>query len=81
MIYVDTIGHMITDGILDELHIFAKEIGLKREWFQDKGWYSHYDLTTKNKINQAVKNGAQLINPKQIIKILKEAEFNQDNIK
>ena len=28
-----------------ELHVFARELGLKREWFQYHNWLSHYDLT------------------------------------
>jgi hypothetical protein len=34
--------HMYADT-LDELHAFAKSIGLKRAWFQDKR-LPHYDL-------------------------------------
>ena len=35
--------HMFADSI-DELHAFAKQIGLKRGWFQDER-HPHYDLT------------------------------------
>ena len=42
MIYTDGV-HLITDGDLEELHSFARLLGLKREWFQDKR-HPHYDL-------------------------------------
>lgn len=34
----------LTADTLEELHAFAKRIGMKREWFQD-GRVPHYDLT------------------------------------
>ncbi len=37
--------HLFTDGTLDELHAFAKRLGLKRGWFQDHRIAHHYDLT------------------------------------
>jgi hypothetical protein len=36
--------HMVADTV-HELHEFALELGLKREWFQDQGAYPHYDIT------------------------------------
>jgi hypothetical protein len=37
--------HMMTDSDdLSELHAMAAAIGLKREWFQDKPRFPHYDL-------------------------------------
>jgi hypothetical protein len=37
--------HLATDsGDLDELHDFARRIGLRRSWFQDHRTVSHYDL-------------------------------------
>lgn len=57
MIYVDALCdygwrlgpscHMTADT-LDELHAFAKRIGLRREWFQDKR-LPHYDLTASRR--------------------------------
>ena len=29
----------------DELHKFARKLGLRREWFQPHDWLPHYDLT------------------------------------
>lgn len=48
--------HLICDGDLEELHKFAKSIGLRREWFQASS-VPHYDLTP-GKRAQAVKKGA-----------------------
>ncbi len=44
----DTWCHMTTDGLVAELHAFAKRIGLRRAWFQPHRRLpslSHYDLT------------------------------------
>lgn len=48
--------HMYADT-LEELHHMAQEIGLRREWFQDKQQLQHYDLTM-GKRAQAVGRGA-----------------------
>ena len=37
-------GHLVSDSSLEELHQFAAELGLRREWFQMKS-IPHYDLT------------------------------------
>lgn len=37
--------HLVADT-LEELHSFARQLGLKRSWFQDKTRYPHYDVTT-----------------------------------
>jgi hypothetical protein len=47
--------HMYSDS-LEELHAFAKKIGLKREWFQDKR-VPHYDLNASRHA-AAIKKGA-----------------------
>lgn len=47
--------HMITDNV-EELHVFAKRIGLRREWFQPLSW-PHYDLAPTVRI-KAVAFGA-----------------------
>ncbi len=48
--------HMYADS-LEELHDFAKKLGLKRSWFQETKLLNHYDLVlSKRKL--AVKLGA-----------------------
>ena len=71
MIYVDEQGHLITDGFIEELHRFAQKLGFKRSWFQDKAKYPHYDCTTPNAIRRAVAAGAQLIDARETVKILR----------
>ena len=61
MMYIDTLAtfapvhghtawaHMGTDDRspqgLDALHTFARRLGLKRAWFQDKILHPHFDIT------------------------------------
>jgi len=72
MIYVDEKGHLVTDGHENELHVFARSIGLRREWFQDKPERPHYDLTTTRSRNRALKAGALLVTgPRAIVKVLR----------
>lgn len=55
---------------LDALHSMAEKIGMKREWFQDKGTDSltpHYDIS-KGKKKLAIQLGAVEINDREIIK-------------
>lgn len=49
--------HLVADS-LDELHGFATELGLKRQWFQAKASYPHYDVT-KSVRTKALKLGAR----------------------
>lgn len=78
MIFLDNIGHLISDRCLDELHLFANRIGLKREWFQDKPSQPHYDLTTNRMRFKAETAGAVMTDTRTIIKMLKEAPYNQE---
>lgn len=56
-------GHLFgTD--LDELHKFAKSIGLRREWYQGKG-FPHYDLTASKRA-LAIQGGATHLEPGMI---------------
>jgi len=53
-------SHMWTDGDLKELHDFAKKIGLKRSWFQNKRSFPHYDIVP-SKRELAIQKGAKEI--------------------
>lgn len=66
MILTDKSGHLVSDESLNELHAFAKSIGLRREWFQDKR-IPHYDLTTARMRTKAVNSGAVLVSSKEIV--------------
>lgn len=66
MVYTDGV-HLVADT-LDELHWFAKEIGLKREWFQDHR-HKHYDMTTQAKVRRALLRGAKMVSSQMIVEI------------
>lgn len=57
----DLWGHLTSDGGLEELHVFAQSIGLKREWFQDPVEdgisHPHYDVNVSKRA-LAVERGA-----------------------
>ncbi len=38
--------HLVADSI-EELHEFAEQLGLRREWFQHSASYPHYDVTVE----------------------------------
>lgn len=38
--------HLVADS-LQELHEFAKQLGLRRSWFQHSASYPHYDVTVE----------------------------------
>lgn len=53
---------------MNELHLFARGIGLRREYFQNKPTFPHYDLTPFKR-NLAILRGAK---QKHIIDFLRE---------
>ena len=70
--------HMATDGPIEELHAFARKIGMRQSWFQDHRRVPHYDLTPARRA-EAVKLGAKEVKTMDIItmcgiKIKKEDE-------
>lgn len=73
-IYTDGV-HLVSDASLDELHAFARRMGLKLEWFQDKAkgtpmYHPHYDLTTKRASLRAEANGAAAVSPRELVKAM-----------
>ncbi len=79
MLYYDQIGHLISDTSLEELHSFARMVGLKRVWFQKEGTrQAHYDLTTERMKKKARALGAVRISPKELVKILLKAPYNTE---
>lgn len=69
-VYIDSIGHIAADS-LDELHAFARRLGLKPEWFQNKGALSHYDATTAWRRQRAVAMGAKQVQRKEMPAIVR----------
>ena len=65
MIYTDG-THLISSKSVEELHLFGKKVGLKREWFQEKK-IPHYDITTKRMLNKCLKAGAIKVSAKSIV--------------
>jgi len=53
---------------IDELHLFARGIGIKREYFQNKIQFPHYDLTPAKR-TIAILRGAKQV---YLINFLKE---------
>jgi hypothetical protein len=48
-------SHLVADSA-EELHLAATELGLRREWAQDKGRTLHYDLPDELRA-QAIEQG------------------------
>lgn len=67
--------HLLADT-LDELHVMAQSIGLKREWFQDKRSGKHYDLVPSKRA-AAVAAGAIELDDIAFIAKLKELRGKQ----
>lgn len=60
--------HMIADT-LDELHAMARDIGMKREWFQP-GSTPHYDVCLMRR-ERAVQAGAIEVGRREIVEIIR----------
>ena len=59
MIYLDNWGHLFSDESWQELYDFAvKKLKLKPEWNHYSRYFLHFDLTTKNKNEMALRLGA-----------------------
>jgi hypothetical protein len=78
-ILVDTAGiphrgriwyHLVSDTDIEELHRFARRLGLKREWFQTDGDLPHYDIV-ETKRALAVKLGARSVAPREVLQAAK----------
>lgn len=57
--------HMWADSEA-ELHTFANRLGLRREWYQDKTEFKHYDLTARRRV-KAVALGAVEVTRKELV--------------
>lgn len=75
MIYTDCFywrgticGHLFTDASFEELHCFARSIGLRREWFQANKRVPHYDLIGEELHEKAIFAGALPCGRKEIIR-------------
>lgn len=57
--------HMVAHT-LEELHEMADQLGLKREWFQDRPGFPHYDICQTKKA-QAIKLGAVEVTTRDMV--------------
>lgn len=62
--------HMVSDTGADELHEFARRLGLRRAWSQERPKSSahHYDITTSVRI-RAISLGAVPVTPRELVKL------------
>lgn len=69
--------HLVSDTSVEELHIFAARIGMKRAWFQDHR-FPHYDVLSKWRRLKAMSLGAEIVTSREIVRraIRKEAEID-----
>ncbi len=74
-IYLDSMGHLFSDKSLKELYDFAVgELKLKPEWNHYSRHFPHFDLITKNKINQAIKKGAIYLEIREALPIIRSTK-------
>ncbi len=73
---------IITDGLHltstigeEELHSFARRIGLKREWYQTPAIHGHYDLTRPRALARAIELGAKAVSPGEFVRSAWWARF------
>jgi len=59
-------AHLISDASLDELHVFAAHLGLRREWFQG----DHYDVPTEVRA-RAIEQGARAVSSGELVRRLR----------
>lgn len=57
----------LTATTLDELHAFAKKLGLKPEWFQDHPRHPHYDICKFNRA-KAIALGARPVQTREMLR-------------
>lgn len=72
MIYTDRI-HMIGETV-EELHEFAKKIGLHKCYYRNprKKRHPHYDLMNERIREKAIENGAILVPDREIVRLCKK---------
>ncbi len=67
-------AHLVSDRSLEELHGFAAELGLRREWFQG----DHYDVPAEVR-ERAIALGAQPVSSGELIRRLRAAGLRRSS--
>ena len=62
--------HLVADT-LSEVHEFARQLGLRRSWFQERSVYPHYDVTVSVR-DKALALGASIGDRSTIITCAKQ---------
>jgi len=57
--------HLVSDESRQELHRFARYIGLQRDWFQNKE-IPHYEFKSRRMRNRALRAGAKFVTPVEL---------------
>jgi hypothetical protein len=72
-VYLDRIGHLTADS-REELHAFARLVGIPRRWFADRPRLWRYDLLSLQLQGRALKAGAiWLKDPRDSVRVLRRA--------
>lgn len=71
-VYIDPPGHLWSADV-DELHRFAAEIGMHRNWFQDRRVLYHYDVMTHYRRMLAVRSGAIYVTSRELVGLMRSA--------
>jgi len=74
MTYTD--GTRLIADTLEELHFFAREMGIKPEWFQQKR-LKYYTLPTKRAAKRALSLGATMVSSKELDNIAKRVSSSK----
>ena len=67
MIITDGV-HVVSTDSEDELHKFARKVGLKRQWYQNHPRHPHYDIISPRLLQRAYALGAEKVEGFDILK-------------
>jgi len=73
--YKGKLRYHMTATSLEELHFFARSIGVKRCWFHRARTHPHYDITEDQR-TAALDGGASLVSSKMIASIAQTISRN-----
>lgn len=59
--------HLVADT-LEELHSFARSLGLRRAWFQGQASLPHYDVTVESR-TVALSRGARVVGRRTLVNV------------